>query len=64
DSLLQVHTLLKKTYTQGPIPLAADSTQKIGEAKAIKKDEESYNPDPTIGLTEEELDRKIKEMQQ
>ena len=34
----------------------------ITKAKAIKKDEESYNPDPTAGLTEEEIDKKLQEL--
>ncbi len=36
----------------------------IDKAKAIKKDEEAYNEDPTAGLSEEEIDVKIKDLQQ
>ena len=64
DSLIQVHNLLKKTYTKGTIPLAAENSQKIEEARQIKKAEDQQpNPDPTDGMSEAEIDKALKELE-
>jgi len=57
--------LLKKTNTEDDIPLSAEAKNEITKAKEIKKAPETESkPDPTEGLTEQEIDQKIKELQQ
>jgi len=64
ESSMLAHGLLKKIYTGDDIPLSSETKHEIEKAKEIKKAPESESkPDPTEGLTEQEIDQKIKELQ-